>query len=36
MPAKVFQQLIQHPLTDKGLQQFLADWEKFKEKAKQP
>lgn len=36
MPVKVFQQLIQHPLTDKGLQQFLADWEKFKEKAKQP
>ncbi|MER3479734.1 MAG: fructose-6-phosphate aldolase [Meiothermus sp.] len=36
MPAKVFQQLIQHPLTDKGLQQFLADWEKTKEKAKQP
>ncbi|PZA06938.1 MULTISPECIES: fructose-6-phosphate aldolase [unclassified Meiothermus] len=34
MPAKVFQQLIQHPLTDKGLQQFLADWEKSKEKAK--
>ena len=29
MPAKVLHQLIQHPLTDKGIQGFLADWEKL-------
>ena len=28
MPAKVMRALAQHPLTDKGLAQFLADWEK--------
>ncbi len=28
MPAKVMRALVQHPLTDKGLAQFLADWEK--------
>jgi len=28
MPFKVFQQLFHHPLTDKGLQGFLKDWEK--------
>lgn len=28
MPFKVMQQLINHPLTDKGLDQFLADWRK--------
>ena len=28
MPFKVIQQLIKHPLTDKGLEQFLADWHK--------
>lgn len=27
-PFKVMQQLINHPLTDKGLEQFLADWHK--------
>ena len=26
MPFKVIEQLIKHPLTDKGLEQFLADW----------
>ena len=26
MPFKVMWQLIRHPLTDKGLEQFLADW----------
>jgi transaldolase len=31
MPFKVFQQLFQHPLTDKGLQGFLKDWEKARE-----
>src|SRR5918911_2205598 len=28
MPFKTMQQLIKHPLTDKGLEQFLADWKK--------
>lgn len=28
MPLKVIDQLIKHPLTDKGLEQFLADWQK--------
>src|SRR6185503_8676628 len=28
MPFKVMEQLIKHPLTDKGLDQFLADWRK--------
>jgi transaldolase len=27
MPYKVFEQLFKHPLTDKGLEQFLKDWE---------
>ena len=29
-PFKVLQQLLKHPLTDSGLTQFLADWEKAK------
>ncbi|UFJ40202.1 fructose-6-phosphate aldolase [Brevibacillus humidisoli] len=29
IPYKVFQQIIQHPLTDSGLQKFLADWAKM-------
>ncbi len=28
MPFKVLEQLIKHPLTDRGLEQFLADWRK--------
>jgi transaldolase len=28
MPFKVMEQLIKHPLTDRGLEQFLADWRK--------
>lgn len=28
MPYKLFEQLFKHPLTDKGLAAFLADWEK--------
>lgn len=28
MPFKVLQQLVKHPLTDKGLDAFLADWKK--------
>ena len=27
MPLKVFEQLFQHPLTDRGLEAFLKDWE---------
>ncbi|WKB35592.1 fructose-6-phosphate aldolase [Terrilactibacillus sp. S3-3] len=30
IPYKVFKQMLQHPLTDKGLSSFLADWEKYK------
>lgn len=32
MPYKVFKQLVSHPLTDKGLEQFLSDWDKAKSK----
>jgi len=28
LPAKVFDQILKHPLTDKGIEQFLKDWEK--------
>ena len=28
IPFKVIDQLSRHPLTDKGIEQFLADWEK--------
>ena len=28
VPYKVIQQLVKHPLTDKGLESFLADWKK--------
>jgi transaldolase len=28
IPYKVIEQLAAHPLTEKGLKQFLADWEK--------
>lgn len=30
IPFKVIQQLIKHPLTDIGIERFLADWEKVK------
>lgn len=30
LPYKVIAQLVKHPLTDIGMQQFLADWEKRK------
>jgi transaldolase len=30
MPFKVLEMLFNHPLTDKGLAQFLKDWEKVK------
>lgn len=32
MPFSVLQQLMKHPLTEVGLQRFLADWEKVPEK----
>ena len=28
IPLKVISQLAKHPLTDSGMKQFLADWEK--------
>ena len=31
LPPQLLDKLIQHPLTTKGLQQFLADWNKHKE-----
>lgn len=30
VPAKIIEQMIKHPLTDKGIAAFLADWEKNK------
>jgi transaldolase len=33
IPAKVLQQLSKHPLTDIGLEKFLADWEKVKNRS---
>jgi transaldolase len=29
MPFKVIDQLVKHPLTDIGLDKFLADWKKL-------
>lgn len=34
LPPKVLWQLVKHPLTDKGLAAFLADWEKLPEDAR--
>jgi len=31
MPYKVFKQLVHHPLTDKGVESFMADWAKVKD-----
>ncbi len=31
IPFSVFSQLVKHPLTDIGLANFLADWEKRKQ-----
>jgi len=28
IPTKVFESLVNHPLTDKGLDMFIADWKK--------
>lgn len=32
MPLKVIDQLLHHPLTDSGLERFLADWDSLQEK----
>ncbi len=32
VPFKILAQMLNHPLTDKGIQQFLADWEGMKNK----
>ena len=32
IPPKVIKQLVQHPLTDKGLAGFLADWDRLQGK----
>lgn len=32
MPAEVLDKLVKHPLTDSGIERFLADWEKVKNK----
>lgn len=29
IPCKIFEQMVKHPLTDKGIEKFLADWEKL-------
>lgn len=34
MPLKVIEQLMKHPLTDVGLEKFLADWDKLQESLK--
>jgi len=31
LPAKVFDQMVAHPLTDRGLDQFLADWDAYQQ-----
>jgi transaldolase len=30
IPSSVFEKMFKHPLTDKGIDSFLADWEKVK------
>lgn len=32
IPFKILQQLLKHPLTDRGIEAFLADWEQVKDK----
>src|SRR5216110_3488999 len=34
LPPDVLKKLLQHPLTDRGLEQFLADWSKLAARAK--
>lgn len=31
LPAKVFHQMVKHPLTDAGLERFLADWKSYQD-----
>ena len=31
LPFKVLQQMVRHPLTDKGIEQFKKDWTKARE-----
>ncbi len=33
VPFAVFNNIVKHPLTDEGLKQFLADWEKVPKEA---
>ncbi len=34
VPFAVIEQMLKHPLTDRGIERFLADWEKFSQKGK--
>ena len=34
MPLSVIEQLLEHPLTDRGLEKFLADWDSLQEEIK--
>lgn len=34
MPLNVIEQLLEHPLTDRGLEKFLSDWDALQEKIK--
>ena len=34
VPAAIYEKLVKHPLTDKGLKAFLADWKKLQKKTK--
>ena len=36
LPAAVLRQLIKHPLTDSGLERFLADWKKVPQDTRKP
>src|SRR5207245_10103271 len=36
LPPEVLKRLLLHPLTDRGLEQFLADWNKLAARAKAP
>lgn len=36
MPLNVIDKLLHHPLTDSGLERFLADWDKLQEEIKTP
>ncbi|MFO8099941.1 MAG: transaldolase family protein, partial [Salinibacter sp.] len=34
MPFSTLEKLLEHPLTDRGLERFLADWEEYKQARK--